>query len=99
MTKQERSRFFAARVIVYLLSAFLLLIMLIADPFADRYICNQPGIECPGCGFKTGLWLLLNGRIQQAISTNALVLPAIAFSLIAVIDLATNVLITIRKTN
>lgn len=57
-----------ARVIVYLLTAAMLMLMLCADPF--DYICDGVDVVCPGCGIKTGLHCLLRFDYEGAIQSN-----------------------------
>ena len=58
--------------------------MMFADPFS--YACS-PANPCIGCGFRTGVWLLLSGNIAEGLSSNIFVGPAVAFLFLALNDL------------
>ena len=76
--------FFRARIDAYAIVAVYAAVMMLADPF--EYACSDAN-PCFGCGFRTGIWLLIGGHIQEGISNNPLVAPAAIAALVAVIDL------------
>ena len=76
--------FFRARVDAYAVVAAYAAGMMLADPF--EYACSAAN-PCLGCGFRTGVWLLLRGHVQEGLASNPLVAPAAVAALVAAIDL------------
>ena len=87
--------FFQARVIVYGVTLALTAIMLFADPF--EYACNLPGNSCPGCGVKTGLFLILHGNITAALESNPISVLMAAAAVAALIDLLAGLTIQTKE--
>ena len=87
--------FFQARAIVYGVSLALVLLMLFADPF--EYACNLPGNSCPGCGVKTGLFLILHGNITAALESNPISVLMAAAAVAALIDLLAGLTIQTKE--
>lgn len=87
---------FIARVIVYLFTACMLLVMIFADPF--EYLCNGDNIVCPGCGIKTGLYRLLHFDIDGAIQSNIASLWIAAIGMLATIDVVLGCIKNASKT-
>lgn len=79
-----RRDFFQARSVAYALITVYAAVMMFADPFS--YACS-PTNPCIGCGFRAGVWLLLSGNIAEGLSSNIFVGPAVAFLVLAIIDL------------
>lgn len=77
--------FRTVRAVIYIATFALGAFMLLADPF--EYLCNQPDYSCPGCGFKTGLTLLLRFDVGGAMRSNPLCLAAPVLIAAAIADL------------
>lgn len=78
-----RPCFFSARLVVYCVSAGMLLIMLFADPF--HYQCGIDFV-CPGCGVKTGVFNLLRGNVEGAVRCNPFSVAVILAAVFSVVD-------------
>jgi hypothetical protein len=76
--------FFRARITAYAVITVYVILLMFFDPF--EYACSDAN-PCLGCGFRTGIWLLLEGHIQEGLSSNSLVAPAAVAALVTVIDL------------
>lgn len=75
--------FAKARLITYAVLTIYILAMALFDPF--RYSCS-PENPCPGCGFRTGLWLILRGQITEGLQANFFVGPFLIFAIPSVFD-------------
>ena len=75
--------FLRARIDAYAVVAAYAAVMMLADPF--EYACSAAN-PCLGCGFRTGVWLLLGGHVQEGLASNPLVAPAAVAALVAAID-------------
>ena len=76
--------FLRARIDAYVVVTVHAAVMMLADPF--EYACSAAN-PCLGCGFRTGVWLLLGGHVQEGLASNPLVAPAAVAALVAAIDL------------
>ena len=76
--------FAQARIILYFILLVMTVIMIFFDPF--EYICNQPGLQCPFCGIKTGLYLFIRGQYRAAYNANKFVPIIVALGLIFAVD-------------
>ena len=76
--------FLRARIDAYAVVAAYAAVMMLADPF--EYTCSDAN-PCLGCGFRTGVWLLLGGHVREGLASNPLVAPAAVAALVAAIDL------------
>ena len=80
--------FLRARIDAYVVVAVYAAVMMLADPF--EYVCSAAN-PCLGCGFRTGVWLLLGGHVREGLASNPLVAPAAVAALVAAIDLLVGV--------
>lgn len=76
--------FFHARASAYAIIAAYFTVMMFFDPL--EYACSEVN-PCLGCGFRTGIWLLLGGYVAEGFASNPLVAPAVAAALLAILDL------------
>lgn len=76
--------FFHARASAYAIIAAYSIVMMLFDPL--EYACSEVN-PCLGCGFRTGIWLLLGGHVAEGFASNPLVVPAVAAVLLAILDL------------
>ena len=44
---------------------------------------NALGIECPGCGFQTAIFMLFRGEITDSVKTSPALIPLIVFIALA----------------
>jgi hypothetical protein len=76
--------FFHARATTYAVVAAYIAFIMLFDPF--EYACSEDN-PCPGCGFRTGIWLILAGNITKGFASNPLVAPALIAFALACLDL------------
>ncbi|WP_367891752.1 DUF2752 domain-containing protein [Senegalimassilia anaerobia] len=86
--------FMRARLVVYAVVAAYTLLMLFFDPF--EYSCS-PENPCPGCGFRTGFWLVLKGKISEGLQANFFVGPFLAFAALSVFDVGLCFFVFVRS--
>lgn len=91
----QNTDFVSARLVVYATTAILMVVMLFADPF--HYACNEPGLSCPGCGVKTGVYLLVQLDLAGAMQSHPFCLFIGVFSIFAIIDVAALVIQRVKK--
>lgn len=87
--------FMIARLFYYILLAIMGWIMVFHDPFTYR--CNEPGMQCPFCGIKTGLYYLLHGNWQTALQANRFMPVILCAVLFVVVDLLVIIVKLIKK--
>ena len=76
--------FFHARATTYAIVAAYIAFMMLFDPL--EYACSEAN-PCLGCGFRTGIWLILAGNITEGFASNPLVAPALIAFTLACLDL------------
>ena len=75
--------FFHARICVYCFFVAYAFALFFLDPFS--YECSDAN-PCLGCGFRTGVMLLLQGRVAEGLESNVFVAPAMLAAVLALCD-------------
>lgn len=76
--------FFHARICIYCFFVAYAFVLFFLDPFS--YECSDAN-PCLGCGFRTGVMLLLQGRVVEGLESNIFVMPAMMAALLALLDI------------